>query len=225
MEDERTAPSASVLYGVDHIFACEFVQTLHRFGRRDMLGVICDEPQWSMRGCAGLLREDELEPEMMERPVLVSMFSGRDRKRMVDRAFDKGFRSFPPLVDPTTILADNVNVAPGVFLNAGVIVGSSAHFLDYAIINRGASIGHHVRVEDYATLGPSVSVASRCVIGRYATIGTGAIIAPNVTVGSDAVVGAGTVVIRDVPEGATVVGNPARVIKTKEQAEEADAAE
>jgi 2,3,4,5-tetrahydropyridine-2-carboxylate N-succinyltransferase/tetrahydrodipicolinate N-acetyltransferase len=36
-----------------------------------------------------------------------------------------------------------------------------------------------------------------------------------VEIGANAIVGAGAVVIKDVPAGATVVGNPARVIKTQ----------
>lgn len=49
-----------------------------------------------------------------------------------------------------------------------------------------------------------------------ASIGAGAVIMCGITIGEWAMVGAGAVVIEDVPAGATVVGNPARIIKTKD---------
>lgn len=49
-----------------------------------------------------------------------------------------------------------------------------------------------------------------------ASIGAGAVIMCGITIGEWAMVGAGAVVIEDVPTGATVVGNPARIIKTKD---------
>lgn len=51
-------------------------------------------------------------------------------------------------------------------------------------------------------------------IGRDCFIGGRAIILPGVTVGNNCIVGAGSVVTRDVEDGATVVGNPARPIRT-----------
>lgn len=48
-----------------------------------------------------------------------------------------------------------------------------------------------------------------------ASIGSGATILCGVRIGKGATVGAGAVVTRDVPPGATVVGNPARVMKKK----------
>ncbi len=45
------------------------------------------------------------------------------------------------------------------------------------------------------------------------SIGSGATIMCGIRIGKGAMVGAGAVVIHDVPAGATVVGNPARVIR------------
>jgi acetyltransferase-like isoleucine patch superfamily enzyme len=42
----------------------------------------------------------------------------------------------------------------------------------------------------------------------------GSIVIQCLSIGRQSVVGAGAVVLRDVPDGATVVGVPARVIKT-----------
>ena len=46
-----------------------------------------------------------------------------------------------------------------------------------------------------------------------ASIGAGATILPGITIGKNALVGAGSVVTKDVPDGATVLGNPAKVLK------------
>jgi len=52
------------------------------------------------------------------------------------------------------------------------------------------------------------------LVKRGASIGSGATIMCGVTVGERAVVGAGAVVTRDVAAGATVIGNPARSVRT-----------
>ena len=48
-------------------------------------------------------------------------------------------------------------------------------------------------------------------------IGANAVILPGVTVGKGSVVGAGAIVTKDVPEYAIVGGNPAKVIKYRNQ--------
>ena len=54
------------------------------------------------------------------------------------------------------------------------------------------------------------------IIGKNCFIGCNSIILKGTVLGDNCVVGAGAVVIEDVPAGATVVGNPARIIKTKD---------
>jgi len=54
-------------------------------------------------------------------------------------------------------------------------------------------------------------------IGDDVWIGTRAIILPGVRVGDHSVIGAGAVVARDVPGWAVVVGNPARVVRYRNQ--------
>jgi putative colanic acid biosynthesis acetyltransferase WcaB len=51
------------------------------------------------------------------------------------------------------------------------------------------------------------------IIGDRVDIGANSVILGPIRIGSDAVIGAGSVVVKDVPAGATVVGNPARVIR------------
>ena len=53
-------------------------------------------------------------------------------------------------------------------------------------------------------------------IGDDAWIGANACILRGVNIGKGAIVGAGAIVARDVPDGCTVVGNPARIIRTSD---------
>lgn len=50
-------------------------------------------------------------------------------------------------------------------------------------------------------------------VKKGASIGTSATILGGITIGEYAIIGAGAVVTKDVPNGATVVGNPAKIIK------------
>jgi virginiamycin A acetyltransferase len=53
------------------------------------------------------------------------------------------------------------------------------------------------------------------VVGNDVWIGMGALVLPGVTIGDGAIIGAGAVVGKDVPPYTVVVGNPARVVKSR----------
>ncbi|WP_375458486.1 sugar O-acetyltransferase [uncultured Enterovirga sp.] len=110
----------------------------------------------------------------------------------------------------------NIRLGRDAFLNFSCVI------LDVVEveIGEGTQIGPAVQIyaadhpRDPETRRSGLEFGRPVRIGRHCWIGGGAIILPGVTIGDDAVIGAGSVVTRDVPAGATVVGNPARVVRT-----------
>lgn len=112
-------------------------------------------------------------------------------------------------VSPSAVLGTNVTVC------AGTIVCSYAAIRDGVILNTGSIVEHECVVEENAHLAPSVKLAGRVTIGRNAFVGIGATVIQNIRIGAYSTVGAGAVVLDDVRDGDTVVGIPARSIRSK----------
>nr|WP_281422467.1 hypothetical protein [Aquimarina litoralis] len=88
---------------------------------------------------------------------------------------------------------------------------------NYIMINMDSTIAHHVTLEDGVFMSSGVNIGALINVRKNAYIGMGVTAMTGVKeIGKETLVGAGTVIIKDVPEYTTVVGNPARVIKTKQ---------
>jgi len=92
----------------------------------------------------------------------------------------------------------------------GIVIGEMAEIGDGCTIYQGVTLGGTALVKGakrHPTLEAGVIVgANACVLGGF-------------TVGAGARIGSGAVVTRPVPAGATAVGNPARIIEAKVEAQ------
>ena len=126
------------------------------------------------------------------------------------------------VVLPKAKIGRDCNICANAFVENDVIVG------DRVTIKCGVQLWDGLRVEDDVFIGPNVTFTNdkfprskiypekflQTVVKKGASIGANATILPGVTIGEGAMIGAGAVVVRDVPAHATVVGNPAQIIKT-----------
>lgn len=119
---------------------------------------------------------------------------------------------------PARVVSAIARWQTGIEIHPGATLGRRL-FIDHGmgvVIGETASIGEDVLMYHGVTLGGASPVAGRRhpTIGDRALIGAGATVLGPVTVHPGARVGAGSVVLADVPEGSTVVGIPARVVRT-----------
>jgi sugar O-acyltransferase (sialic acid O-acetyltransferase NeuD family) len=119
------------------------------------------------------------------------------------------------VVHPNACIASGVSVGAGSQVMAGAVISELVRIGRQCIINTNASVDHEDFLDDGVEVAPGATLCGLVELGVNSWIGAGATVLPRIKIGPDAIVGAGAVVTQDVPAGVTVVGVPARPIRTK----------
>src|SRR2546425_8257724 len=100
----------------------------------------------------------------------------------------------------------SAKIGTGFFIDhgMGVVVGETAEIGDYVTLFQGVTLGGtgKERGKRHPTL------------GNHVVVGAGAKILGGITIGDNVKIGANSVVLKSVPPNSTVIGVPARIIKT-----------
>lgn len=123
-------------------------------------------------------------------------------------------------IHPSARLAGSATIGKGVVVAAGALVCAHGQIGDYVILNTGCIVDHESMIGTAVHVCPGVKLAGHVTVESGAFVGIGATVIQGVRIGFDAIVGAGAVVIRDVEPMTSVVGVPARVIKSSPSADE-----
>jgi sugar O-acyltransferase (sialic acid O-acetyltransferase NeuD family) len=122
-------------------------------------------------------------------------------------------------------------VANGAFVGDGTVMGDGAVICQFSSVGSNTRIGRHFHcnlysyvahdcvVGDYVTFAPRVQCNGNVHIGDDVYVGAGAVIRNGsagspLVIGAGAIIGMGAVVTRSVPANTTVVGNPARAMRS-----------
>jgi sugar O-acyltransferase (sialic acid O-acetyltransferase NeuD family) len=152
-----------------------------------------------------------------ERLFNVAIADSRARQRVAEACLARGARPLS-LVSRHAVVGPHNAIGEGAILCAFAVVTANARIGRFFHGNIRCTVAHDVVIGDFVTFAPGVFCNGNVHVQDHAYIGTGAMLrngTPDrpLVIGEGAVVGMGAVVTKDVPPFATVVGNPARLLK------------
>ncbi len=179
-----------------------------------LVGYLAPEPG-DVLGLAHLGDDDRIEDlaALGADMVFVALGSNRLRERLCRSAL-AAEAPLATVVAPTAQVGATAQIGAGSIVMHRAVVGAQAVVGSGSVINTGATVDHDCVIGDYVHVAPGVNLAGTVTVGNGAMIGIGASVVPGVRVGPGATIGAGAVVLHDVPAGHTVVGVPAREMRT-----------
>ncbi len=197
--------------------AAVVIEAVRAMGLWDIVGLLDPAPPaQSVLGVPVLGGDDQMS-KMLAAGVanaVIAIGSNVLRERLGRVAFGLGF-ALPPVIHPSALVSPSARIGNGAVVMARAVVGTRVVVSDFAIVNTGAVLDHDNVVGTAAHVAPGCALAGCVRIGDRTLVGVGSSIRPDSVIGADAVIGAGSVVVADVADRATVVGAPARMLRTK----------
>ena len=154
---------------------------------------------------------DELK-KLNIKNVLPLTMDNRERLRHIELCQENGI-SLVSAIHPTALILQGAIIHPGVWINAGSLIGYKAEIHSGVFVNTRAQIDHHNVLESCCKVDPGVITAGYVTLRKCSYLHTGTVVINRKEIGEDAIIGAGAVVITDIPSKCTAVGVPAKVIK------------
>lgn len=169
-----------------------------------------------VHGCKVLGGMDWLiETDLKDIFIVVAIGNPKNKRKIVESIKKKTNAKFATLIHPRAWVGNRVTIGKGSIICAGTLITTDITLGDHVIVNIGSTLGHDVIMQDYVTVAPTVNVSGAVLVGEGVDLGTGSTIIQGREIGAWSIVGAGAVVVTDIEANVTVVGTPARTIKSR----------
>nr|WP_051527119.1 acetyltransferase [[Eubacterium] cellulosolvens] len=162
----------------------------------------------SVKECFGypVIGPDTRDREL-EGDLFVAVGNPFIRMKLMERNKE---RSFPTLIHPDAVIADDTEIGGGTVVMAGTVVNPGTKIGMGCIVNTSASVDHDCIVGDYSHISVGAHLCGTVKIGNRVWVGAGATVSNNVNICPDITIGAGAVVIHNIEEKGIYIGVPAK---------------
>jgi len=121
--------------------------------------------------------------------------------------------ALPPIIAPTAIVNEDVEVGPATVIFDGVVVNSGSRIGRGVILNTNSTIEHDCTIEDDVHVAPGATLSGGVRVGTRCIVGVGATVIQSVSICAECLVGAGATVTENISQPGVYVGTPARRLR------------
>jgi sugar O-acyltransferase (sialic acid O-acetyltransferase NeuD family) len=133
------------------------------------------------------------------------------RRKISQQLIEIGYK-LPPIISPSAIINEDVEIGDGSVVMDGVIVNPGTIIGRFTILNTKSSIDHDCKIGDFVHIAPGVTLSGGVKVGNNCLIGVGASVIQYKTIVSDCTIGAGAVVTKDCLKAGYYLGVPAKEV-------------
>jgi sugar O-acyltransferase (sialic acid O-acetyltransferase NeuD family) len=126
---------------------------------------------------------------------------------------------FANAIHPSVIIGNNVKLGVGIIAMAGCIFNPKSEIGNFTFFATGAQVEHDNTIHDFSSISAGSITGGFVTIGKFSAITLGVTILDRIEIGENTVVGAGSLVIKSLPDNVLAYGNPAKVVRSRNQGE------
>lgn len=126
---------------------------------------------------------------------------------------------FVNIIHPTAIFGKNVTLGKGVLIAANTFISSSCILGDFCFVHQKAHLGLHNKLGSFASVSGGSLLGGKVKVGEFSAITLSATVHDRLVIGAHTVVGSCSLVTQDLPDHVVVYGQPARIIRKREEGE------
>lgn len=185
----------------------------------EIFGLIDSYKKGSYRGYKIIGTDEDAKSLDKNFLLIITPDNPEIRYKLVDYYSNLGF-TFAKLISKTSIISKSSKIHDGTIVQVGVNVSAECIIGRFVKLNTFCNIMHNSVIGDFTTIAPNAVILGNVEVGAYCYIGSNSTILPNLKVSENTIIGAGAVVTKDVPPFTIVAGNPAKILKQFNNAEE-----
>lgn len=158
----------------------------------------------------GVLLSSDITPQKAGTSFAVLAVGSPALKETLYNFYSQRGFSFPHIIHPTSVIANNALVHDGCIVAPKVIIGPNTSLGKCTYVNFGATIAHDGKIGDFCQINPCACINGSITIGNKCTIGSHTVILQGISITDDVTTAIGSAIFSNVRRPCTMIGNPAK---------------